>query len=211
RRPRRAPVRGQGALRYSGLFSARREGTRGRPGRSGPGQLRRWFGAALAGRSSALLLLARGACGGAVLFLARQVGLEASGLAAQLAQVVELRAAGPAAAHALGLAGQRRVEREDALDALAERDLADGHVAAGAAAVLARDDDALEGLDAGPVALGDLVVDTDRVTGVELGDVVPQEGLLDRAQDGAFVVLHRKFSIPGGDRKSTRLNSSHVK
>src|SRR5690606_12778252 len=67
----------------------------------GPGQLRRWFGAAPAGRSSALLLLARGACGGAVLLLARQVGLEASGLAAQLAQVVELRAAGPAAAHDL--------------------------------------------------------------------------------------------------------------
>src|SRR5690606_2989206 len=195
RRPRRAPVRGQGALRYSGLFSARREGTRGRPGRSGPGQLRRWFGAAPAGRSSALLLLARGACGGAVLFLARQVGLEASGLAAQLAQVVELRAARPAAAHDLDLADQRRAEREDALDALA---VADGRGAAGAAAVLARDDDALGGLDAGSVALGDLVVDTDRVTGVELGDVVPQEGLLDRAQDGAFVVLHRKFSIPGG-------------
>src|SRR5690606_14087580 len=114
------------------------------------------------------LLLAGGACGRAVLLLAGDVGLEAGGLAPQLAQVVELGAAAAAAAHDRDLADQRRVEREDALDALAEGDLAHGHGAAGAAAVLARDDDALEGMGAGPVALGDIVVDTDCVHGHRL-------------------------------------------
>src|SRR5690606_16523849 len=150
------------------------------------------------GRPGSVLRLARGAGGGAVLLLATDVGLQAGGLAAQLAQVVELGAAAAAAAHDRDLADQRRREREDALDALAERHLADRDGAAGAPAVLAGDDDALEGLDARAVALGHLVVDADRVAGVEVGDVVAQVGLLDRAQDGAFVVLHLRFSIPGG-------------
>src|SRR5690348_12143332 len=49
-------------------------------------------------------------------------------LAAATAQVIELRAAHGATAHDLDRIDDRRVEREDALDALAERNLADGEV-----------------------------------------------------------------------------------
>src|SRR5690606_38612727 len=136
--------------------------------------------------------------GSTVLLLPADVGLEAGGLAAQLAQVVELGAAAASAAHDRDLADERRVDREDSLHALAEGDLPHGHGAACALAVLAGDDDALERLYARAVALRDLVVDPHGVAGVEVGDVVPEEGLLDRAQDGAFVVLHLRFSIPGG-------------
>src|SRR5690606_11139492 len=55
------------------------------------------------------------------------------------------------------------------------------------------DDDALEGLNARARALHDLVVDADGVAGVELGDVVTDQRLLDRAQDGTFVVLHLRL------------------
>src|SRR5690606_9602889 len=131
--------------------------------------------------------------GSAVFFLTADVGLEARSLAAQVAQVVELRAAGTATANHRDGADQWRVDGEHALDAFAEGHLADHDGAARALAVLAGDDDALESLHAGAAAFDDLVVDADGVTAVELGDVVTDERLLDRAQDGAFVVLHHRL------------------
>src|SRR4051794_36242625 len=68
-------------------------------------------------------------------------------LALQVAQVVQLRAPDPRRLGHFDLLDRRRVQREDALDALAERHLAHGERGARAAAVDA-DDHALEDLDA---------------------------------------------------------------
>src|SRR3954453_11040461 len=95
--------------------------------------------------------------------------LDLGGLAAQVAQVVQLRAADVTAGDDLDLLEDRGVQREGALDAHAEGDLADGEAAADAAALDA-DHDALEDLDAGTVPLDDLHVDLDRVTGPEVRD-----------------------------------------
>ncbi len=46
------------------------------------------------------------------------------------------------------------------------------------------DDDTLEDLDAGPVALDDLDVDLDGVTGAEGGDVVTLRGVAELGDDG---------------------------
>src|SRR5215213_8046515 len=83
--------------------------------------------------------------------------LDLRGLAAQVAQVVQLGAADVAAADDLDLVQDRRMHREGALDADAETDLADGERLADALA-LAADDGALEDLDARAVALDDLHV-----------------------------------------------------
>src|SRR5947209_12923822 len=99
--------------------------------------------------------------------------LDLGGLAAQLAEVVELGAAHVAARHDLDLLHDRGVHREGALDTDAEADLADGEGLADPAA-LAPDDDALEDLDAGAVALDHADVDLDGVTRPERGDVRPQ-------------------------------------
>ena len=90
------------------------------------------------------------------------VVLHARRLALQIAQVVQLRAPHPRRAHDFDLLNRRRVQREDALDALAERHLADGERRARAAAVQA-DDDAFEDLDALLVALAHLHVHADGV------------------------------------------------
>ena len=74
--------------------------------------------------------------------------LDLGGLAAQIAQVVQLRAADVAAGDQLDLVQVRGVHREGALDADAEADLADGEGLADAAA-LAADDVAGEDLDPG--------------------------------------------------------------
>src|ERR671920_305085 len=92
-------------------------------------------------------------------------------LAAQVAEVVELRAAHVAARHDLDLLEDRGVDREGALHADAEGDLADGEGATDAGALNA-DHHALEDLDAGAVALDHLDVDLDRVAGPEGGNVV---------------------------------------
>src|SRR5688572_23839449 len=112
---------------------------------------------------------ARGGSAGGALLL--DLGL----LAAQLAQVVELRAAHVTAGDDLDVVDDRRVHREGALDADLEADLADGeglaHALAGAA-----DDDALEDLDAGAGALDDVHVHLDGVARTELGDVGTEGG-----------------------------------
>ena len=71
------------------------------------------------------------------------------------------------------LADDRRVDREGALDADAEADLADGEGLADAVA-LAADDDALEDLDALAGALDHPDVHLEGVAGREVGDVVAQ-------------------------------------
>src|SRR3954447_15647374 len=95
--------------------------------------------------------------------------LDLGGLAAQVAQVVQLGAAHVTTGDDLDVVDDRGVEREGALDTDAEGDLADREGLADAAAV-ATDDDALEDLDARAGALDDLHVDVDRVTGAEVGD-----------------------------------------
>src|SRR5579864_2422116 len=94
--------------------------------------------------------------------------LDAGRLAAQRAQVVELGAPHLAAPDHLDAAERRRVQREDALDADAARDLPHGEGLASAAAAPA-DDHALEDLDAFLVTLDDPHVDAHRVAGAELG------------------------------------------
>src|SRR5262245_32063844 len=69
--------------------------------------------------------------------------LHARGLALQVAEEVELGATHLGATHEVDLFDRRRMQREDALDALAERHLANGERRAGTATVLG-DDHALE-------------------------------------------------------------------
>src|SRR5690606_11819151 len=128
--------------------------------------------------------------------LATDVGLEARSLAAQVAEVVELGAPGAATPDDGDAVDEGRVDGEHALYALAERHLTDGDGAACALAVLAGNDDAFEGLDAAAGAFYPRVIRADGLARVEVGEVVTQVGLLDRAQDRAFVVVHLKS--PGG-------------
>src|SRR5947208_6723188 len=79
-------------------------------------------------------------------------------LAAQLAQVVELRPADVAAGHQLDVVDDRCVDREGPFHADAEADLPNGERLADATA-LPPDDDALEDLDPLPVALTHAHVD----------------------------------------------------
>src|SRR5699024_7599822 len=112
--------------------------------------------------------------GSGVLALLPDAGL----LAGEVAQVVQLRAAHVAAGDDLDLVDGRGVHGEHALDADAEGHLADPEGLAHAVA-LATDDVALEDLDAGAVALGDLHVHLDVVAGAECGDVLAQGRLVE--------------------------------
>ena len=91
-----------------------------------------------------------GGLGGRVRLVAQLLG-DARRLTGAATQVVELRAAHLADAGDLDLGDVRRVEREDALDALAERNLAHGE-ARPDALVRTGDAHALELLDAAPAA-----------------------------------------------------------
>src|SRR5690606_11259913 len=95
---------------------------------------------------------------GALLFL------HARRLAAQVAQEVQLRTADLRTAHDVDLVDDRRMQRENALDTLAERHLAHREGGARAAAVLA-DHQAFEHLDAFLLALAHLHVDADGIAG----------------------------------------------
>src|SRR6185437_4838911 len=119
--------------------------------------------------------------------VARALG-DARRLAGQAAQVIELGAPHLAAAHHLDRRDARRVEREDALDALAVRDLAQGEIRVDPG-VLAPDAHALEGLDALALALDDLDADAHGVAGAELGD----RAALDHFRD--LLVLERLQNI----------------
>ena len=107
----------------------------------------------------------------------------AGALADAAAQVVELRAADVAAGGDLDPLDLRRVHGERALDADAERLLADREGLAHALA-LALDDHALEDLRTAARALDDLEVDPDAVAGLEAGDAA-QLCALEGVDDGA--------------------------
>src|SRR4029450_11973412 len=92
-------------------------------------------------------------------------------LAAAAAEIIELGAAHGAAAHHLDRIDDRRIEREDALDAFAERNLADREVRVHAL-VGAGDAHALVHLDAAAVAFDDFHADAQRVAGAEFGDIL---------------------------------------
>src|SRR5450830_781797 len=94
-------------------------------------------------------------------------------LAAQRAEVVQLRAAHVTARDDLDGLEARGVHRERALDTDAEADLADREGLADPAAA-ARDDDALEHLDPCARAFDDLDVHLEGVAGAEGRDVGPQ-------------------------------------
>src|SRR5947209_9548823 len=108
-------------------------------------------------------------------------------LAAQLAQVVELRPAYVAAGDQLDVVNDRRVHRERPLDADAEAHLARGEGLTHAAA-LAPDDHTLEDLDALAVALDHPHMHLHRVARAEIRDVAAQRGSVKRVKG-----LHVKF------------------
>src|SRR5688572_11937342 len=94
---------------------------------------------------------------------------DAGGLPAETAEIIELRPADFATTDHDDRVDHRRVDREDALDALAVGNLPYGEVFVEAAA-RPRDADALIGLDAGTCAFGDAHIDADRIAGREVGD-----------------------------------------
>src|SRR4051794_747561 len=94
---------------------------------------------------------------------------DSGGLAGASAQVIKLCATDITAAHDLDRIDDRRIKREDALDALTEADLADGEARAHAL-VGASDANALERLDAAAFAFDDFHADAKRIAGAEFGD-----------------------------------------
>jgi hypothetical protein len=107
--------------------------------------------------------------------------LDLGGLAAQLAEVVQLGPADVTAGQHLDLLDDGGVHREGALDADAEADLADGEGLADAA-TLAPDDDTLEDLHTRAAALDDPHVHLHGVAGAEVGDVVAQRRSVEGVQ-----------------------------
>src|ERR1700734_2273729 len=91
-------------------------------------------------------------------------------LAAAIAQVIELGAPDLAAPQHLNRIDHRRIDRKDALDALAVGNLAHREVLVEAVAA-PRDADAFVGLDAGALAFRDL--DDDGVAGLERRNLGP--------------------------------------
>src|SRR6266516_2658098 len=123
-----------------------------------------------------------------------------AGLLADLpAEVVQLRAIDVADRGDLDLLDLRRVERKGALDADAERLLADRERLPGAGA-LALDHDALEDLDALPLTLDHLEMDTDGIPRLELRDVLAQLGALECFDH----LAHRKRARRPGRNPSER-------
>ena len=103
--------------------------------------------------------------------LVERLLLDLGGLADLIAEVVQLSAANGALARDFDLVDLGGMHREGALDAHAEADLADREgLAVGRSG--AADDGALEDLDAFAVALGDAIMDLDRIAHIERGDVL---------------------------------------
>ena len=116
-------------------------------------------------------------------------------LAGEATKVVELRTANVTARNDLDLLDRRSVNREDTLDADAERDLADAEGFLDAAA-LASDDVALEHLDTRAVTFNNLHVHLDVVASAEIGNVALEVRRIE------FIELLHKFSPasrPGSD------------
>src|SRR5262245_29368812 len=103
---------------------------------------------------------------------------DAGRLAAQVTHIVELGPADVAARDDNDLLDDRAVNGEGPLDADAVADLADRERLT-CATTLAAQHEALEHLDAGPVAFDDADVHLQGVTRTEVGHVGAQSGLLD--------------------------------
>src|SRR6185436_1206045 len=118
-------------------------------------------------------------------------------LALQLAQEVQLGAADLRRAQHFDLVDDRRVEREDALDALAEGDLSDGEGRARAAAMHA-DHHPLEHLDALLVPFAHLDVDLHGVPGLDRRALcqLPLLDSLYRSHDFAPSSFYRSAGTP---------------
>src|SRR3954451_22596448 len=123
-----------------------------------------------------------GSCAGSAGARGVPLLLDLGGLAAEVAQVVELRAAHVTAGDHLDVVDDRRVQREGPLDAHAEGDLADGEGAADPGSLDA-DADTLEDLQSRAVALDDLDVHLEGVAGAERGKVVAPRGSSERVDD----------------------------
>src|SRR5262245_48068727 len=96
-------------------------------------------------------------------------------LAGAAAQVIELGTTHDAAANHGDAVDVRRIDREHALHAFAERNLANGEVRADAL-VRTGDDDAFVGLDAGALAFDDAHADADGVARAEFGNILGSLG-----------------------------------
>src|SRR5450756_1307328 len=132
---------------------------------------------------------------GSVVALLRDAG----GLAAAIPKVVQLRASHLAVALDLDLLEHGRVHREGALHADTLRDLAHRERLTCTAAP-ARDDEAVEHLDAFFLAFLHFHVDLHRIAGSERGNVRAKSGLLGHQQ----LVRHRgtsKTVVTGGIRR----------
>src|SRR5579863_4125676 len=95
---------------------------------------------------------------------------EASGFSLEAAQIVKLGAADLAGAYHVDMVDDRRAQREDALDAVAKTDFADGDGLAHAG-ILAGEHGAFKNLDALFFAFLDLDVNLDGIAGTERGQV----------------------------------------
>ncbi len=127
--------------------------------------------------------------------------LEAGGLASELAQIVQLRAAYLPGAHHIDMIDNRRMHGENALHAVAEAHLAnrDGLAHSG---ILAGNHRALERLQTLLVAFSDSYVNANGVAGPKLGMRRFAAILADKFRDKC--VLHISSAFPHGRPESNR-------
>src|SRR5262249_7054382 len=121
---------------------------------------------------------------------------QAGRFALEPAQVVELGAANFAGAHDVDVIDHFGVDREDALDAVAEADLADGDALTHARAI-AGNDGAFESLEALFIAFLDFDVNLDGIAGAKRGNFLLALVLIDvlRQQRVLHVNVQETFSI----------------
>src|SRR3954447_17142778 len=134
--------------------------------------------------------------------------LDLGSLAAQLAQVVQLRAADVATGHQLDAVQVRGVHRERPLDADAETDLADREGFPNATTLTA-DDVPGEDLDPGAGALDDLDVHLDGVARPEIRKIGPQRSGVQSVQGVHVGYLTRKATLKKTDVSHGRSRRVH--
>src|SRR5665811_2156270 len=129
--------------------------------------------------------------------------LDLGSLTAQVAQVVQLGAPHVATGHDLDLLDDRAVQREGALDANTEADLAN-RVGLADATTVTTDDHTLEDLDARARAFNDLDVNLDVVTGAECRDVIAQADLVDVVE-----LVHVRFAFSSAPQVAHGSDARH--
>ncbi len=120
---------------------------------------------------------ARNKEGSVLPFLYLPRGPKACRFPAETPQIIELGTAHPSAADHLHAVNDGRVEREDALDALAEGDFP-YRKAGSRTRTATREDGSFKGLEAFLVSLFNFHPDADRITGFEFRQIGPQVLLL---------------------------------